>query len=166
MIDLPVIISQAFIDYIKTIYRLRWNGIHGWNHWVRVYENGMFLAGKNGADLDVVTLFAFTHDIARQDDHGDPDHGPRAAEIIRTQLQGRFFTLQPIQLRLLTEAVTRHTWGEMEADITVQTCWDADRLDLGRVGIVPHPHRLCTAEAKDPQTIQWAYRRSRQGLPD
>ncbi len=41
-------------------------------------------------------------------------------------------------------------------DITVQTCWDADRLDLGRVGITPNPRWLCTACAKDPATILWA----------
>jgi uncharacterized protein len=33
-------------------------------------------------------------------------------------------------------------------NITVQTCWDADRLDLGRVGIKPDPKRLFTEEGK------------------
>jgi len=42
----------------------------------------------------------------------------------------------------------------------VQTCWDSDRLDLGRVGIQPRPERLCTAAAQDPGTIRWAYERS------
>ena len=46
------------------------------------------------------------------------------------------------------------------ADITVQTCWDADRLDLGRVGIIPRPDRLCTEEARDPVLLDIAYRRS------
>jgi uncharacterized protein len=44
--------------------------------------------------------------------------------------------------------------------MTVLTCWDADRLDLGRVGIKPNPHRLCTAAARDPMMIEWAYKRS------
>lgn len=25
----------------------------------------------------------------------------------------------------------------------IQACWDSDRLDLRRVGITPHPIRLC-----------------------
>jgi uncharacterized protein len=39
---------------------------------------------------------------------------------------------------------------------TIQTCWDADRLDLGRVGITPHPSRLCTEAARRPEMIRWA----------
>jgi uncharacterized protein len=50
--------------------------------------------------------------------------------------------------------------GRTEADNTIQTCWDADRLDLGRVGIVPDPSRLCTAAAKEPAIRAWAYQRS------
>ena len=44
--------------------------------------------------------------------------------------------------------------------MTVQTCWDADRLDLGRVGIRPLAERLCTDVARDPVLIEWAYQRS------
>ena len=34
--------------------------------------------------------------------------------------------------------------------------WDGDRLDLGRVGITPHPSRLCTEVVRRPETIRWA----------
>ena len=45
------------------------------------------------------------------------------------------------------------------------TCWDADRLDLGRVGIRPDPRRLFTAAARSPELLSWAYQRSlRYGL--
>lgn len=40
------------------------------------------------------------------------------------------------------------------------TYWDADRLDLGRVGIRPNARYLCTEPAKDPAFITWAYERS------
>lgn len=33
------------------------------------------------------------------------------------------------------KALAYHSDGYTEGDITVQVCWDADRLDLGRVGI-------------------------------
>lgn len=52
----------------------------------------------------------------------------------------------------------------MVADITVQTCWDADRLDLGRVGIRPDPDRLCTSAAKESDLLEWAYARSVRGI--
>jgi uncharacterized protein len=43
------------------------------------------------------------------------------------------------------------------------TCWDADRLDLGRIGIRPKGTKLCTSAARDPAVIEWAYQRSRPG---
>ncbi len=45
-------------------------------------------------------------------------------------------------------------------NITVQACFDSDRLDLGRVGHYPDPNRLCTPLAKELETIEWAYHRS------
>jgi uncharacterized protein len=48
----------------------------------------------------------------------------------------------------------------LQGDVTVQTCWDADRLDLGRVGIRPVASRLCTPAARAPDVIAWAYARS------
>jgi uncharacterized protein len=35
-----------------------------------------------------------------------------------------------------------HSGGEVSTNKTIQTCWDADRLDLGRVGIIPAPKYL------------------------
>ena len=52
-------------------------------------------------------------------------------------------------------------------NITIQTCWDSDRLDLGRIGIMPHASRLSTEVAKKPETIKWADGRASFGVvPD
>lgn len=158
--ELPVEITPELIDYIKKTYALNINGLHGWSHWVRVYENGLRLADRNGADLLVVNLFAFTHDMARLNDGRDPNHGPRAADRIVNELQGIFFHLNSDQLAWLVQAVREHTYGKTQADLTVMTSWDSDRLDLGRAGIYPAAHRLCTLEARETATIQWAYERS------
>jgi uncharacterized protein len=48
--------------------------------------------------------------------------------------------------------------------VTIPTCWDSDRLDLGRVGIMPHPSRLCTDAAERPETIKWAEGRASFGV--
>jgi uncharacterized protein len=161
--ELPVEITPQLIDYIRKHYALHWEGIHGWNHWLRVCENGLYLARHNGADPLVVTLFAFTHDMARLNDSFDPQHGPRAAKRITHDLQGKFFQLTPEQLDWLVKAVKLHTFAKTMAELTVMTCWDSDRLDLGRVGILPEPSRLCTDAAKDPETIAWAFARSQAG---
>jgi uncharacterized protein len=68
---------------------------------------------------------------------------------------------------LLFTACVAHTNGSVEGDITVRTCWDADRLDLGRVGFVIDPQRLGTQAAHDPQVIAWASQRARaRVVPD
>ena len=76
---------------------------------------------------------------------------------------GTFLHLDDDRFDLLHHACAHHTDGTTEADPTVQTCWDADRLDLGRVMITPEPASLCTAPARRPDTIRWALERSRQG---
>jgi uncharacterized protein len=153
------------VEKLRPHYRLEWNGIHGWSHWVRVRENGLRLASVTGADLRVVELFALFHDIARWNNGFDPEHGRRGAE-----LAGRFASdlagLDAASLGLLQLACTHHTEGGVEGDVTVRTCWDADRLDLGRVGTVPDPRRLCTDAARDPAVLRWAWARSTGRLLD
>ena len=64
------------------------------------------------------------------------------------------------EMDLLSEALTYHSDGYTVGDITVKVCWDADRLDLGRVGIRPAPERLCTDTAKSSFVLEEAYQRS------
>ena len=71
-----------------------------------------------------------------------------------------FFFVTEAELDLLKEACSHHSDGHLVADVTVMTCWDADRLDLGRVGIRPDPERLCNMAARCQNFIAEAYRRS------
>jgi uncharacterized protein len=140
-------ISPRLIEAVRAKYRLAWSGIHGVSHWARVRKVGLQLAGVTGARPDVVELFAFLHDSCRHGDGRDPDHGRRAVEFAR-QLRGECFSLDDEGFALLCEAMELHSNGLMDADVTVQTCWDADRLDLGRVDIQPEAERLCTDAAR------------------
>jgi uncharacterized protein len=139
------------------------DGIRGEAHWARVRENGLRLAAETGADPEIVKLFSCLHDSKRQSDGWDREHGQRAAEYVRS-LQGSVLTLSDGKLERLAYACTCHSDGLTEADVTVQTCWNADRLDLGRIGIRPDPRRLCTDAANDPATIAWAFGRSRDSV--
>ncbi len=151
---------DKIIETIKEQYTLSWFGTHGFHHWERVRTNGLRLADSTGADRLVVELFAYFHDACRLNEGRDPGHGARAADYIE-RLNGSLIQLEGTALDQLLYACRRHTDGLIEAGITVQTCWDADRLDLGRVGIRPLPRYLCTAAAREPDVIEWAYRRSR-----
>ncbi len=152
-------ISRPLVRLLRGRFVLDWRGIHGAPHWARVRENGIRLAEETGADVRIVELFAFLHDSCRLNDDHDPAHGHRAAEFARS-LVGIHIDLDPQDLDLLVTACVGHSHGFLDGDITVRTCWDADRLDLGRVGIRPHADRLCTDAARDPMLIEWAYGRS------
>ena len=144
-------------------HALPWGGDHGVAHWARVLENGLRLAEETGADLGVVRLFAVLHDSRRVNEATDPEHGPRAAEFALS-LRGRLLDLPDHEFRLLHRACAGHTHERTHPDVTIRTCWDADRLDLGRVGITPHPSRLCTEAARRPETIRWADGRASFGV--
>lgn len=137
----------GLIAEVRSQFRLDWNGIHGAPHWARVHHHGRRIAAKRGADLTVVALFAFLHDSQRHHDGRDKGHGARGADYA-VSLNGKFFDLSADRLDRLTKAIRGHSDGGIHADATIQSCWDADRLDLGRVGIRPHVAYL-SAEAAD-----------------
>ena len=151
--------TSELIRTIRAQFAVDWYGIHGIQHWERVRENGLRLAAVTGANLTVVELFAYLHDSRRLDDWEDAGHAARAAAYLQT-LRDRHFQVSDEELELLVQACRRHSDGLMEGDVTVLTCWDADRLDLGRVGIRPDPRCLCTPAARDPEMLAWSYRRS------
>ena len=149
-INLKPILLAVLEDYLLPL-----SGCHGVTHWARVLENGLRLAEETGASVEVVSLFAVLHDSRRINEGHDPEHGLRAAKFATT-LRGGLFQLEDNEFRLLYRACEGHTDELTHPDVTIQTCWDSDRLDLGRVGITPHPSRLCTDVAKRPDVIKWA----------
>jgi uncharacterized protein len=153
-----MITKTSYVDtvalgiYLKENFKLAWQGIHGSPHWARVKLNGHMLHEKeciNGARLDVIVLFAFLHDHMRFCDGDDPLHGHRAAEnAVLLRATGKYFEIDDEGFDLLCYAMRYHSDGLTEADVTVQCCWDADRLDLTRIGNTPDPRYLCTPTAK------------------
>ncbi len=140
-------------------------GVHGVAHWARVLENGRRLAPATGADLGVVELFSYFHDSCRQSDWRDPEHGPRAAELVRS-LRAQI-ALDDRRFALLVEACECHTRGPRPgADATVLTCLDADRLDIPRIGMKVKPELIFTPAARERDMILWASRRAaRRDVP-
>jgi uncharacterized protein len=153
------LITQRLIAFARNEFRLNWDGIHGAPHWSRVRHNGLLLAERTGANTRVVEYFAFLHDLGRENDYHDPEHGFRAAAIA-VNIAGDLIDVSNEELDLLTEACCGHSDGHLIADVTVMTCWDVDRLDLGRVGIRPDPRRLCNDAARHPELLSEAYERS------
>jgi uncharacterized protein len=148
---------RGLLAEVRRGFTLAWAGHHGANHWGRVRCHALAIARARGADTRVVELFAFLHDSQRRDEWKDPGHGARGAEYARA-LQSRFFDLRPAQIDQLAHAIRHHSGGEVSTDATIQTCWDADRLDLGRVRIKPSDEYLSEEGAR---RINLAYAWSR-----
>lgn len=149
---------QSLIINLRRQFRLDWHGIHGASHWARVKYHGVSLARDLGLDTRIPSLFAVIHDSQRRNDDHDPEHGPRAAEYADWLWHKGWIDLEPAAMQLLIQACEEHSDGHVDADPVVQVCWDADRLDLGRVGIRPDARYLCTDAAKDPNRIERAWR--------
>lgn len=142
--------------FLRQHFALEWRGIHGAAHWARVSRYARYLAQGTDADTEVLSLFALLHDSCRESDHGDTGHGARAALLAR-EMNGRLYRITSTQEERLAAAIEGHSQGELSADPTVQICWDADRLDLGRLGIQVRPERLGTERALMLISRPWPY---------
>ena len=137
------------IEKVKQWAVSRWTlgDLHGVSHWERVDRNGQMLATPD-CDLTVIRLFAYLHDSCRVDDSYDDQHGPRAAKMIVSLRKTLLKDLTDHQFELLQTACYLHTTAHSTGDPTIDVCFDADRLDLGRVGITPNPRKMATKRGK------------------
>lgn len=150
----PISRHCDFAELARTVtgtFALGDDSIHGPTHWRRVERNGLWLAERSGGDLLVVRLFAWFHDSCRLNEYGDPDHGRRGADYAR-RLRGSLFQVEDEAFERLTFACTWHTAAKHSDDPTIGACWDADRLDLGRVGILPSARFMSTAAGREAAT--------------
>jgi uncharacterized protein len=92
--------------------------------------------------------------MGRSNEGSDIFHGIESAHFCKEQRH--LISLDDEEFELLIQAVAKHPMGGLSKDITVGTCWDADRLDLGRVGILPEKKYLSTAAAREDTFFNWA----------
>ncbi len=118
--------------------------IHGLSHWRQVEFNGLLLAPITGADVTVVRLFALFHDCKREDDGYDGEHGERSAAFAKECFEKGLLDITQEQFDQLYHACFYHTKEHQTDNPTINTCYDADRLDLGRVGMRLDPKKMAT----------------------
>ncbi len=126
-------------------HRLFVSEIHGLTHWQQVERNGLLLATETGADTIVVRLFALFHDSKRANDGIDIAHGPRGAKFAKECFEDHLLDITQEQFDKLYHACMFHTTEPRSGDATIDTCYDADRLDLGRVEMTLDPNKMATA---------------------
>jgi uncharacterized protein len=74
-------------------------------------------------------------------------------------------TASALRAAHLDEALRSHARAEASEDPTIALCWDANRLDIGRVGYALDPAFFSTATGRNlaagAEPLRWA-----QGPPD
>lgn len=147
---------QAIMEAVMQIYDEDTLGMyHGPDHWRRVVANSIRASRSLGIDPLPGVVFGWVHDSQRWDENSDPLHGPRAAQFVRDNAgPGELFGFLPEHtVQEIATACELHSDGMTEGSRILQACWDADRLDLWRVGVQPDPDCLCTDWAKQPHII-------------
>lgn len=139
---------SELIEFVKKDWTL--GDLHGLNHWRRVHEHGCMLCVE-GVNMNVVSAFAYLHDSARLSDCRDLQHGPRAMDNVMAIRHTILKNLSDDEIHSLCEACRLHTTTHRTGDITIDTCFDADRLDLDRCGIIPNPECMAT-----PKGVEFA----------
>lgn len=132
--------------YVLGVHR----SFHGPWHWEKVEKNALALAKATpGADKTVAQLFALIHDTKRENEDHDPEHGHRSAAYAERLFKQGKLEITKDQLVVLMDACKFHNDGQVSDNPTIGVCWDADRLDLTRVGIIPDPALLSTKAGKE-----------------
>lgn len=146
--------DDELLQIVSGQFSLELNGDHGVYHWHRVYKNALKLAEHYGVESRVFMLFALLHDSKRANEFTDSRHGHRGAKYAGLLKDNVSIVkeLSKQEFALLEYACSSHTITDMSHSLAdnliVNICWDADRLDIGRVGFVVDAKYMCTDYAK------------------
>ena len=74
------------------------------------------------------------------------EHGDKVADMIPALRTTILRELTDEEVILLDKACRYHTTERKTGNPTIDVCFDADRLDLSRVGIRPNPKLMATEQ--------------------
>lgn len=132
--------------------------LHGPQHWWTVFCNARSLAHaagvpralnpsiSRGSPMEFLCWFAMLHDCGRTNDDNDPHHGERGCAYACELFDSGVIQLPKSTAAELFRAIRHHSDGQLSDHPLTAICWDADRLELPRVGIRPDPRYMSTAE--------------------
>ena len=138
---------MKLVDRILQDATASYYSIHGISHWQNVEKFAIYIAKYEKVNLRVLQAFAYLHDCKRENNDYDPFHGPRAADYIE-QSAHEWLELTDTEIRQLATACRYHTADKYFDDLTILACYDCDRLDLPRSGIIVDTNFLYTETAK------------------
>jgi uncharacterized protein len=114
-------------------------GSHGWDHTNRVYNMCVHIGQIEGADLDVIRIAAYLHDIGRQiqdESNGSICHAQTGAEIALKLL--KHYPASNDQKSNIIHSIRSHRYrGHSKPEtLEAKVLFDSDKLDsIGAIGI-------------------------------
>lgn len=138
-------IAQQVEDCCSPFCTCRGLNIHGIPHLRRVAVTAGRIAASIGEDIESAVVAGFLHDCARNDDGGGTRHAHDSAVLAKKLLSMFYPHLDAIRLY---DAIAQHADGITTKDLLIACVWDADRLDLRRLGIEVNPDLLSTSIAR------------------
>lgn len=150
--DIYKIIAKEKLKNILGEFQLDFFGIHGFPHWARVIDNGLLLADEYALNKNILIIFALFHDIKRVRDEYDFEHGLRGGDFLL--LNRKHINLTDTEINTAYLACKGHTEIKHSNDLNIAMCWDADRLDLMRVGLQPQSPYLNLLKSQQIDFIQ------------
>jgi uncharacterized protein len=135
-------VIQVDIDYIRQIAEEMTSdssGSHDWYHTKRVYDLCMKIGRVEGADLDILGIAAYLHDIGRsyQDKaKGKVCHAEKGAELAQEILNNLDIPEKSMENIINCIRTHRFRGKNIPETIEAKVLFDADKLDsIGAVGI-------------------------------
>lgn len=114
-------------------------GSHDWDHTQRVYNLCMHIGEVEGADMEVLKIAAYLHDVGRpyQDESkGTICHGEKGADMARALLEE--YPVSDAQKANIIHSIKSHRFrGKCQPEtLEAKILFDADKLDAtGAIGI-------------------------------
>jgi len=112
---------------------------HDWEHTERVYRLCMHIGAVEGADLEVLAISAYLHDIGRtlQDRaKGGICHAEKGSEMAREILEGLCLPREKRENIIHSILAHRYRNSHIPQSLEAKVLFDADKLDaIGAVGI-------------------------------
>jgi uncharacterized protein len=131
------ILEQIRIEAYKLLDGV--NSCHELEHTERVYNLAMHIGKKENADLEIISLAAFLHDIARKyqdESKGEIDHAEKGAEMAREVLKK--YAVPAEKIEAIVHCIRSHRYRSniKPESLEAKILSDADKLDgMGAIGL-------------------------------
>ena len=115
------------------------SGCHDWTHVERVKKLALKIAKAEGADLDIVELAVYLHDIGRKKEmknKGNFCHAEEGAKLAKGILKK--YNLSQAVIDNITHCIISHRYRNSHIPNTIEAkvLYDADKLDsIGAIGV-------------------------------